>query len=440
MSTFEPTRRGHAVLLFAVGFVLIVAAWLMGVAARVAQQPAVPTLPPADVAPPAQFGLYGEAWDYVNQEFYGDRPAPAQITDGAIEGMVEALDDPWALVVTGSNDGAAAMPPSLSADDPVAPQLIAPLGLWIADTSRGARVLAVVPDGPAAKADLQADDLIVRAQNHNADAATPTPSPTAAATEAAPALGGRNPVTSGDRPTPVAVQLADDSQPTVEVIVSRSDKTIFASSLTRARATAMAPAAATFADGVLTLRIAHMGAGVSAALDAAIAAAIAGATPKSVVLDLRDDPGGSRSELASIAGRFMTGPVWIKRTRTASDAAQSAEPPSGGAPLFGLPLVILVNGGTGDEAEMLASALREVAGATLVGETTFGHGTLQSLTDVGRVQLRMTTGTWTSPKGVALTDAGLKPDEVVEGRQAQDDAAAKLVGQDASASAAGSGG
>ncbi|MFN8423545.1 MAG: hypothetical protein U0470_09240 [Anaerolineae bacterium] len=128
-----------------------------------------------DVAPPAQFGLYGEAWNYVNQEFYGDRPSPAQITDGAIEGMVEALDDPWALVVTESSAGGAASLPMPSADDPLAPQLIAPLGLWIADTSRGARILAVVPDGPAAKAELRADDLIVRAQNHSAGDATLRP-------------------------------------------------------------------------------------------------------------------------------------------------------------------------------------------------------------------------------------------------------------------------
>lgn len=437
-SSPEP-RRGQALVLFVVGFLLIVAAWLMGVTARIAQLPG-PALPPVDVAPPAQFGLYGEAWNYVNQEFYGDRPSPAQITDGAIEGMVEALDDPWALVVTETGAGGAASPPLPSADDPLAPQLIAPLGLWIADTTRGARILAVVPDGPAAKAELRADDLIVRAQNHSAGDATPSPTPTVPATEAAPALGGRNPVTSGERPTPVAVLLADGTQPTVEVIVSRADTSIFASTLTRTAIAAPAAATASFADGVLTARLAHMAAGAADAFDAAVADALAGATPRSVILDLRDDPGGSRTELAAIAGRFIDGPVWIKRTRSAQDEAQSALAPKTSSPLSGVPVVVLVNGGTGDEAEMLASALRDVAEAKLVGEPTFGHGTLQTLTAVGRVRLRLTTGSWRSPKGVEVTDDGLKPDVLVEGRGAQDAAAVKLVGASPAANAAGGGG
>ncbi|MCC7019239.1 MAG: hypothetical protein IT332_05765 [Ardenticatenales bacterium] len=437
-------RRGGAVMQFVVGFGLIVAAWVFGVVARVAQRQ-LPPLPPSDVVPPAQFEqLYGEAWDYVNSEFYGDRPAPAAITDGAVEGMVEALDDPWALVATpaagaqrvGSTDGAVGH--GSTSDDPLSPVFVAPLGLWIVETSRGARVLAIVPDGVAAEAGIAAGDLIVRAENGSGTDAIPTPTP--AATEKA-AADGHDPVTSGDRLPPVAVVLADGTMPDVEVVVARDDTSIFARTLTRSVESAVPDGPGVALDGdVLRIRLAHLMPGAAADL-AALLAATGQRQLSSVILDLRDNPGGSRTELAQVAGHFMTGTVWIERARDdEAPIEHPAEAPGDGPSLTAADLIVVVNGGTGDEAEMLAAALREARGARLVGEATFGHGTLQSLREIGRLQLRLTTGTWQSPGGNDIAETGIAPDVVVEGRAEQDAAALSLTTAASKAQAADGGG
>ncbi len=443
-----PAGRGRGAVLFGVGFALIVSAWLLGVVARVAQREA-PALPPSDLPAPDQFGLYGEAWDYVNQEFFGDRPAPAAITDGAVEGMVEALDDPWAMVSTPEADGGAAAgadgaadapaaPASDAADgdDPLSPTYVGPLGVWIVATSRGARILAVEPDSPAAAAELAAGDLIVRAQNGPLadDGAVATPVPTAT-----PADASDDPVTSGDRAAPVAQSLADASEPAVEVVVSRRDTTLFARTLERrAEGAAAVPAAATAAlDGtVLRIRLHHLLPGAADALDAALDAAGDAGAAGGIVLDVRDNPGGSRAELARIAGRFLRGPVWIEVDADGDETVHEAEGPAD----LAAPLVVLTNGGTHDEAEMLAAALRDARQARLVGEPSYGHGTLQSSVRAGRLVLRLTTGTWRSPAGTALDEAGLAPDVEVAGRSEQDAAALRLAGGAAEASAPGQGG
>lgn len=447
-------RGSRGGVLFGVGFVLIVAAWLLGVAARVAQREG-PALPPADVAAPEQFGLYGEAWDYVNQEFYGDRPAPAAITDGAVKGMVEALDDPWALVTSpddapvaadgsgagsngaagdaagGDGDGGAAS----DADDPLAPTYVGALGVWIAETGRGARVLAVEPDGPADAAELAPGDLVVRAVNGPLDAngAVATPAPTAT-----PPGDAVNPVSGGDRLPPVSVSLADGSAPAVEVVVSRDETALFARTLERRDAPAGPPAAAaaTLDGGVLRVRLAHLLPGAADALDAAVTGAGGAAAAEAIVLDLRDNPGGSRAELARVAGRFLRGTVWIERAADGAETPHEAEGPAD----LSAPLVVLTNGGTHDEAEMLAAALRDAREAQLVGEASYGHGTLQTARAVGRLRLRLTTGTWRSPAGNDVEGEGLAPDVEVAGRAEQEAAAAALLGGDAEASAGDHGG
>lgn len=443
-------RGGRGGVLFGVGFVLIVAAWLLGVTARVAQREA-PALPPADVAAPEQFGLYGEAWDYVNQEFYGDRPAPAAITDGAVKGMVEALDDPWALVTTpddvartadgsgagagsngaaGDGDGGGA-----DADDPLAPTYVGALGVWIAETGRGARILAVEPDGPAAAAELAPGDLVVRALNGPLDAsgAVATPAPTAT-----PPGDAVNPVSGGDRLPPVSVSLADASAPAVEVVVSRDETALFARTLERREAPAGPPPAAQAArdGGVLRLRLAHLLPGAAEALDEAVKTAGGAAAAEAIVLDLRDNPGGSRAELARVAGRFLRGTVWVERSADGAETPHDADGPAD----LSAPLVVLANGGTHDEAEMLAAALRDGREARLVGEASYGHGTLQTARVVGRLRLRLTTGTWRSPAGHDVEGEGLAPDVEVAGRAEQEAAAAALLGGDAEASAGDHGG
>jgi carboxyl-terminal processing protease len=78
--------------------------------------------------------------------------------------------------------------------------------------------------------------------------------------------------------------------------------------------------------------------------------------------------------------------------------------------MIGTPIVILVDGGSASASEILAATLRENAQATLVGEQTYGKGTVQALIPIGTQSLlRLTVARWLTPTGASVTGVGLKP-------------------------------
>jgi carboxyl-terminal processing protease len=175
--------------------------------------------------------------------------------------------------------------------------------------------------------------------------------------------------------------------------------------------------------GVVMLRPGRLDARSLAALDAALGETAAEG-PGSMVLDLRDNPGGDLETVRAFAGRFFDGQAWTELDRDGQPTARAAE--RSGAPRVAAPerLVVLVNGGTAGGAEMLAAALHEQAGARLIGEPTFGKAAIQSVATLADgSQLRLTVGSWQSPGGVTVADGGLEPDETVAGSAAQLDAA-----------------
>jgi carboxyl-terminal processing protease len=87
----------------------------------------------------------------------------------------------------------------------------------------------------------------------------------------------------------------------------------------------------------------------------------------------------------------------------------------GSGALGGYPTVVLVNGGSASAAEILAGALRDQRGVLLIGEKTFGKGSVQELTSLSdRSNIKITVAKWVTPKGVSLEGNGLEPDIKVE--------------------------
>lgn len=154
-----------------------------------------------------------------------------------------------------------------------------------------------------------------------------------------------------------------------------------------------------------------------------------------VVLDLRNNPGGFLDVATNLSGWFMPkGSVAvIEKSRAGTSQKLFTD---GNAALSGLPVVVVVNGGSASASEILAGALRDNNGAKLVGEKTFGKGSVQEMDTMSNGStIKITIAHWYTPKGVKIDKLGLKPDITValtdadsaKGRDPQLDRALQII-------------
>ncbi len=140
---------------------------------------------------------------------------------------------------------------------------------------------------------------------------------------------------------------------------------------------------------------------------------------KGIVLDLRNDPGGLLDVAVDMASWFLPRNTLVvsKASRTGPNEEFRAH---GNAELASLPLVLVVNKGSASASEILAGSLRDNRGAKLVGERTFGKGTVQQLLSLrDGSSVKITIAHWVLPKGQILEKEGLKAD--IEVKQKEDE-------------------
>ncbi len=412
------SRRALPILVFVVALFLAGMAWVAGfVTGVVVHQPR--TAVPAHVEPPPNFALYDEAWGVVNREFYGQRPAPESVTGDAVQGLVEALDDPYAAILAADE--------ATGQDDPFHPHLVDTLGLWVEPVSGGANVLSVVPGSPAATATAPGED-----EGETRPAVLPGDRILAANDVALAGMGLAKvkAALAGDAEEPAADSRASataEPRDTTTLVLQRGDGPPFAVEIERAPVEVPNVVVTRPRPGVAVIALTHLDDPVLTEIDAVLSD-LAQDPAEAIVLDLRDNPGGDLGVARQVAGRFMKGEVWREVTQDGELTPQKAD--LDGAPSFPAPqrLVVLVNAGTAAGAEMLAAALRDGAGATLVGEATLGKGTLQGLFPLADGSLlRLTTAHWQTLTGTDVDGIGLDPDQAVDGADAQLDAAVALA-------------
>jgi carboxyl-terminal processing protease len=138
----------------------------------------------------------------------------------------------------------------------------------------------------------------------------------------------------------------------------------------------------------------------------------AGGTLNGVLLDLRNNPGGLVNEASAIADEFLTGGV-IFTTRRRGKVMDEVRADASGALRAGR-AAVLVNEFSASASELVAGALRDQRRATLVGASTFGKGSVQTIVDLpGGAGLRLTTLRYYTPSGQAIQAHGVRPDLVV---------------------------
>ena len=336
-----------------------------------------PSVPPAA---PDDFALFWEALRVV-QERYVDRSAldDTELTYGAIRGMVEALGDTGHTVFL-TPDEKQAQQDSLSGTL---------IGIGVMLGERGGRpvVASVISGAPAEAAGVRSGDIILAVDGASADRLG-----TEGIAERVRGVAG----------TKVTLTVLHRGVPEPQEI------TIVRELIQ------LEPVSWSFVPGteIADVRLIQFSSGAADAVRVALEEAIEGGA-EAVILDLRSNPGGLVDEAVGVASHFLGEGVVYQR-RDASGATAPVEvPPEGLA--TDLPLVVLIDLGTASSAEIVSGAIADNERGTLVGEQTFGTGTVLNTIELSDGSaVRVGIERWLTPDGELIFDRGITPDEVVE--------------------------
>jgi carboxyl-terminal processing protease len=149
-------------------------------------------------------------------------------------------------------------------------------------------------------------------------------------------------------------------------------------------------------------------------------------TIKGLIFDLRSNPGGYLESAVYIGSEFIKSGTVVSQVN--SDGSRQDYPVEHTGKLLTIPVVVLINKGSASAAEIVAGALRDYKRAILVGETSFGKGSVQTPEDLSDGSgLHITTGKWLLPKGDSISKKGIVPDVVVSSDDVSATADAQLA-------------
>ncbi|HCG95629.1 MAG TPA: peptidase S41 [Halieaceae bacterium] len=170
-------------------------------------------------------------------------------------------------------------------------------------------------------------------------------------------------------------------------------------------------------DGYWLIRVSRFQRDSGREVTSAIESALEKGDVKGVVLDVRNNPGGVMNASVEMASNFLDGGlvVYTKGRHPDSMNTYNAEP---GELLPGVPVVVLVNGGSASASEIIAGALQDRGRAVIMGTQSFGKGSVQTVLPVSDTKaLKLTTSLYYTPNGRSIQAEGIVPDVVVERAQ-----------------------
>jgi carboxyl-terminal processing protease len=328
----------------------------------------------------ADFGLMAQAWNTI-ERYYVDRDAikPRQMTYGAIAGMVYSLGD------TGHSTFLSPRMVEVAAS--VESGRLQGIGIEVSMKNGHIEVVAPLDNSPAQRAGLRSGDVILDVNGRDA---------------------------SGQPLSEVVGWIAGPpgSKVTLRVLNPTLSRTRVVT-LTRASIEVPGLTAQRLpGTQLLQLRIAQFGAGLTGELERHLKS-LQAEPAQGLILDLRDDPGGLLDEAVGVASQFLaSGNVLLEKDAQGHVTTVPVRPD--GMALT-VPLVVLINHGTGSAAEIVAAALKDADRAKLVGTTTFGTGTVLAefpLSDGSAMLLAIRE--WLTPKGHVIWHKGVEPNIEVQ--------------------------
>ena len=324
----------------------------------------------------SDLSLLQRVFGIIKTEYYKKEPN-SKLVDGAIDGMLKALKDPYTRRL--KNDHYQDLEEETSGK-------FSGVGMYLGTIDHKIIVISPIKDTPAAAAGIKAEDEIIKIDRKSTDGMT--------VQQAAKLIRGKEgthvvlTIKSGKK-APADVDLKRAQIKVPNVIGRIKDKNI----------------------GVINIHqfSENTGNDVRKELDK-----LKGKGAKGIILDLRSNPGGLLNEAVTTASNFIAAgkPIVRSEPRNGDEKVIRA---SGEAQESKIPLVVLVDRGSASASEIVTGAIQDYKRGVIVGERTFGKGLVQTvLTLPDNSGLVITTARYLTPKRRSLNKKGIKPDVVVK--------------------------
>lgn len=326
---------------------------------------------PTDDPYPEELAPLIEVFERLQEEAV-DPPDAEDLVEAGIEGMLDELDDPYAQFY---------LPADYERFSDTLDGTYSGVGMELQETPEGLFVVTVFEGTPAEEAGIESGDQIVAVDGEDVR----------------------------DEPIEAVVDLVRGEPGTdVTLGLERNGESL---EVTPTRAEIEIPLLEheMLEDAIGYIRLNQFMSGAGDAVRAA-ADELTGAGADGLVLDLRGNPGGLLPEAIEVAGVFVEeGPIVIVE---AGDESETFDAPGDA---LDAPLVVLVNEGSASASEIVAGAVRDTGRGAVVGETTFGKGTVQAIRSLSDGSgLKFTNARYLTPSGDSIEEVGVDPDRVVE--------------------------
>ncbi|MDA0208213.1 MAG: S41 family peptidase [bacterium] len=320
------------------------------------------------------FALFWEVWNAMKEEYLYRPVSETDLFYGAISGMVKAAGDDYSVFFR---------PVDAQAFNADLEGTFFGIGAEIGERNDQLVVIAPLTGSPAETSGVRAGDAILAINDED----------------------------SYDLTVTEAVQRIRGEEGTEVKLTMLRDGEILDISIIRAEIHLDSVAWEIRPDGVAVIDVYMFNEETSLLFEQATEDIIA-AGASALIVDLRNNPGGLLSTAIDLAGYWVQDePVVIERIGDRQNPFFS----SGRGELANLKTVVLMNGGSASASEILAGALRDYGYATIMGEKSFGKGSVQDYFEYGDGSaLKITVAEWLTPNGHSIQDVGIEPDIYVE--------------------------
>jgi carboxyl-terminal processing protease len=338
------------------------------------------------------FAVFWEVWDLVHTEFYHQEPLDQQrMVYGSIRGMLESLDDDYTIFQE---------PEAAERSRESMQGRFEGIGIYMSIEDGMVIVERPIKGAPAMEAGLESGDIIVKVDGVDIGNIIDELSESEAIDDVAERIRG---------PRGSTVTLSIRRPPATET---------FDVDIERDEVPLISVHAQMLEDNIAYIQVTEFKATTTDEFDEALRELLP-QQPAGMVLDLRNNPGGFLTTAQEILGRFYEGVALYEDKNTGEAEVFNTRDAPSDVRVFDLPVVVLINGNSASASEIVAGALRdERAGATLLGETSFGKGSVQNihrLSDGSSV--RITIAQWLTPDMDKIDEVGITPEYIVPASQ-----------------------